>query len=696
MNGDPSPVLTAAIKDAIQTAYRAWLDARAFKARRGQREMIAFIARTLTAADHRIGLVEAGTGTGKTAGYVLAAVPIARALGKQIVIGTATVALQEQVVLRDLPDLVAQSGLNFSFEIAKGRGRYVCLKRLDDHLRADGGQAELLLEAATGDHQLVYQQMLERFMDRRWNGEQDDWDGELEVEAWRGVTTDHRGCANKRCSFFKQCPFFRARAALEGAQVIVANHDLILADLSLGGGAVLSAPADTVYLLDEAHHLPGKTQSHFSHASRLAATRSWADQLTAALGTLVQRFGRPQPLVDRTLEITAAAGELADGLFAVEEACADLTFVNRDDQSGIHRFALGVVDPAIVAAVSATAPALDQITAALERVRGLLQQVAEGELDWGQPGDVEDWLPVVGQLEGRALAVRALLKDYAGAGTKAAGNARIARWAVRTDLDMELVTAPVDPGRILNEQFWDPAYAVIMTSATLTSMGRFERFLEQIGQTDAAAIRIPSPFDYPSIAELVIPAMRSEASDPTAHTDEIGARLPALLKLQRSALVLCTSWRQLRRLEELLPAALRAQTLVQGDSAKHVLIATHRDRIDAGEQSYLMGLASFAEGLDLPDDYCRHVIITKLPFAVPDDPLSEATAEWLEAEGRNPFVELQVPDAAMKLVQACGRLIRHEADHGRITLLDRRVVTRRYGQTLLQSLPPFRLVVEAG
>ncbi|MEM6709566.1 MAG: ATP-dependent DNA helicase DinG [Pseudomonadota bacterium] len=705
----PSGALTAAMKDAIQDAYRAWLAARDFRPRRGQREMIAFIARTLTQHDHRFGLIEAGTGTGKTAAYVLAAVPVARALGKQIVIGTATIALQEQVVLRDLPDLVSRSGLDFSFQIAKGRGRYLCVKRLDDHLRADGGQASLVLDEQPADHQQLYQSMLEQFMRRAWNGEQDDWDGELPTDAWRGVTTDHRGCANKRCTFFKQCPFFRARGDLEGADVVVANHDLILSDLALGGGAVLSEPQDTIYLIDEAHHLPNKTQSHFTARMRLAGTRAWTDQLRTASGTLAQRLGRPESLVELAVTLSGAADELAGALVDIEGHCQDLDYGERDGEVAVHRFPLGEVPAALVAANRSAEPVIASVDSGLARIRSYLQQILEGELDWAEPSEAEEWLPVLSQLEGRTAGVAALLRDFAGA-ANASGGPRIARWVVQSDLDYELVSAPVDPGGILDEQFWSPAHAVIMTSATLTSLGRFDAFLGRIGlrldasvalpNADAEAVplaatlRIASPFDYPNIAELVVPKLAVEPSDPAAHTDAVAERLPQLLSVARSALVLCTSWRQLRRIVELLPETYAARALVQGDSAKQVLLATHRERIDAGEASYLIGLASFAEGVDLPDDYCRHVIITKLPFAVPDDPLSEATAEWLEAEGRNPFFELQVPDVAMKLIQACGRLIRHEGDYGRITLLDRRVVTRRYGRTLLESLPPYRVTVE--
>ena len=206
--------------------------------------------------------------------------------------------------------------------------------------------------------------------------------------------------------------------------------------------------------------------------------------------------------------------------------------------------------------------------------------------------------------------------------------------------------------------------------------------------------RIPSPFDYPNIATFNVPAMTADPRDSSAHTDEVTKLLPGLLALDRSALVLFASWRQLNEVVRRLPQALVDQLKVQGNGSKQALLNSHREAIDAGRSSYVVGVASFAEGVDLPDDYCRHVIVVKLPFAVPDDPLDEAMAEWLEAQGRNPFFEISLPDAAMRLVQACGRLIRHEGDHGRITLLDRRIVTQRYGARLLDALPPFRRVLE--
>ena len=167
--------------------------------------------------------------------------------------------------------------------------------------------------------------------------------------------------------------------------------------------------------------------------------------------------------------------------------------------------------------------------------------------------------------------------------------------------------------------------------------------------------------------------------------------LPELLGQEHAALVLFTSWRQMFAVLERLEDSVRRVLKVQGEGSKQALLEAHREDVQAGRQSVLFGLASFAEGVDLPDELCRHVVIVKLPFSVPDDPLDQAMAEWAEARGRNPFYELSVPDAALKLVQACGRLIRHEEDWGRITLLDRRIVTKRYGRDLLASLPPYRL-----
>jgi len=684
-----STALTDEVKDTIQSAYRAWLDARGFKARRGQREMVAQIARTLAADGDRITVIEAGTGTGKTAAYCLAAIPLAKALGKTVVISTATIALQEQVTLQDLPDIQHNAQLDFTLSLAKGRGRYLCLKRLDDHLKYTNQQEIPLFDVASADHTALYQEMLNRYGQGEWNGEIDSWPEGMLDDAWRPVTTDHRGCSNNRCSFFKQCPFFRARNTMDGVDVIVANHDLVLADLALGGGAVLPEPEDCIYIIDEAHHLADKTQNHFSVSARVNGTLQWLEHINTVLGSLAQRFARAPELVTLATNMSMETALLRAALDLLAAELQTLDYEPRDDELEIHRFALGEIPQSISDLATDALPSINKICDDLDRTHERLQEAVAGDLNWEKAFEAEDWLVPVGQLQTRALASRGLLQDYS---RGAASAHRHARWVNRTMSDVELVSAPIEPGYILDEVLWSRCFGAVCTSGTLTAMGRFDRFMERVGLgADIRALRIPSPFNYAEIAQFEVPKMDSDPREFDAHCGEVANMLPDLMASDVSALVLFTSWRQLNAVVKMLPDKLRDGLLIQGEAAKQVLIRDHRERVDAGEPSYLLGLASFSEGLDLPDDYCRHVIIVKLPFAVPDDPIDQAMAEWAEARGRNPFYEISVPDAALKLVQACGRLIRHENDHGKISMLDRRIVTQRYGQAILQSLPPFKM-----
>ena len=684
-------VLTDKLKARIQDAYRKWLKSRGFDPRRGQREMIAAIARVCTGPAPRIAAIEAGTGTGKTAAYCLAAIPIAQALEKTVVIASATVALQEQIVLRDLPDLAEAAGLDFDFALAKGRGRYVCLKRLDERLNRTANHPALENGGEdTEDHAAIHEELVEAYSAGKWDGEIDTWPRGIDAAAWRQVTTDHRGCTNNRCTFFLTCPFFKARNGLDGVRVIVANQDLLLADLNLGGGYILPAPEDCIVIVDEAHHLPVKTQQHFATRASINGTADWADRVNTVVASLTQRFARPPELEALAMRIPGESEAVKAAMRELGDRLAELEFTERRNGQQTCRFRLGEVDGAVAGAAEAAGVPVAALGLSVSAVHEKLGQAADGELAWQRAIEAEDWLPVVGPLEARGSAVAALLDDYAGARPGAGDGARFARWVNRTNQDTELVSAPIEPGRLLEDHLWSRCFAAVATSATLTAVGRFDRFLERAGIDDVEGRRIPSPFDFPNVAVLRVPAMRTDPRDRVAHTAEIAQLLPELLAGAQSALVLFTSWRQLNDVKAALPAELEDTLQIQGERSKQRMLERHRARIDDGKPSYLLGLASFAEGVDLPDDYCRHVVLAKLPFAVPDDPVDEAITEWVEEQGRNAFLEVSVPDAAMRLVQACGRLIRHENDHGRITILDRRLVTRRYGRALLDSLPPYR------
>ena len=296
--------LNAEIKKNIQTAYSQFLDARELKPRYGQKLMIAEIARTLGSielddegarvGDGHICVVEAGTGTGKTVAYLLAAIPVAKALGKKLVISTATVALQEQIVYKDLPDLKRQSGLKFNFALAKGRGRYLCLSKLD-RILTDVDAANASDQALYEDEYpqideqalTIYQSMMDALAANKWAGDKDEWKDEIDPPVWSRVTTDHRQCTGRRCSNVASCSFIKSRDALGSFDVIVANHDLVLADLALGGGAILPDPADTLYVFDEGHHLPDKALNHFAEHTRLIGAIKWLEQTNKVQGAML-------------------------------------------------------------------------------------------------------------------------------------------------------------------------------------------------------------------------------------------------------------------------------------------------------------------------------------------------------------------------------------------------------------------------
>jgi ATP-dependent DNA helicase DinG len=253
-----------------------------------------------------------------------------------------------------------------------------------------------------------------------------------------------------------------------------------------------------------------------------------------------------------------------------------------------------------------------------------------------------------------------------------------------------LRSVPVAIDDVLEGALWSRCRGALLTSATLAALGRFDHLFARAGlPADTQGLRLPSPFDYPRQGRLHIPAMRTDGGARDAHTDEIAEQIPELLEQERATLVLFTSWRQLRTVLGALPRRVERFVLCQGELGRSEILARHKAAIDGGKRSAIFGLNSFAEGIDLPGAYCTHVIICKLPFPVPDDPLFAGTCEWLARNGRDPFDELSVPEASLRMVQACGRLIRSEHDQGVITILDRRLVTRRYGRQILDALPPF-------
>lgn len=729
--------LTESVKHEIQQAYRDLLAGKGIRARYGQRLMIAEIARYLgeiTASDGKrtappgATVVEAGTGTGKTLGYLVAAIPVARALDKTLVISTATVALQDQIITKDLPDLKAHTGLEFSWTLAKGRGRYLCMSRLEARLHENGhGDSDtmplFLLDENPSEpgSAAFFEEMLGRYGAQTWDGDRDHWPEVIPDEVWRQVTTDHRQCTNRHCSYFDTCAFFNARKGLETADVVVANHDLVLADLALGGGAILPEPENVLFIFDEAHHLPDKALNHFAASVPLNSARQWLKQLSQAL-VKAQPWLPPATVAGKSIERIGDASRQLDGVLSqvYDEALNKTEWAfSEERRTAQWRYPEAALPEALTPLVAEARSA----TANLSRHLGVLADELQKAFDEKKTHELdretaEAWYPVIGGFHARAEEQLRLWVAWSEPAVTAGSDGNkgdpenereektvsrnkvppLARWSVRQRWDhaeeITFYSSPVLADHLLYSRLWSRAYGAVLTSATLTALGRFDRLRSRAGLPEATRyLVVPSSFRYSEMATIEVPPMSALPTDNEGYTRALVERLPEVWQGDRSTLVLFTSRRQMIEVRDQLAPEHPELIITQDDMAKGEVLQQHCRRIDDGKKSVLFGVASFAEGIDLPGRYLDHVVITRLPFAVPDDPIEASLAEWISQRGGNPFMEITVPDASVKLVQAVGRLLRTESDTGRITILDRRIVSRRYGQLLLDALPPFRRVI---
>ncbi|MFM1896390.1 MAG: hypothetical protein RLZZ385_1464 [Pseudomonadota bacterium] len=711
---DHDTMLSDDVKQTIQSAYRQLLDRYGFTPRAGQRLMIAEIARQLAVLAAEDGpspgegplcVIEAGTGTGKTMAYLLAVLPLAQALKRKVVLTTATVALQEQVVLKDIPDLLAGCDLSFTFAMAKGRGRYLCLSRLDSVLRSNDSLDAMLdlygedLERPDEGSRKLYQQMLDAISAGQWQGDRDDWQEPVADSQWRPVTVDNAQCMGARCAYFSQCFFFRARENISKVDCVVSNHDLLLADLALGGGVILPSPEDTIYIIDEAHHLPLKSNNHFSSFTRLKGSMGWLQQCDKAL----QRLAAETPLRD-AVSIGEVQPSLAELLASLQEdlqqawLTADeiLTSAPQLESYGNrsqYAFKLGVVPEPLQNLAGALESRFDRLTSGLQSLLEELKELVDDAPELVMRSQAEQWFPLLGSFAARSEGSLKLWRSFAR--PDAADLAPNARWLTLSEFndnhDIALASSPVLADHNLRQALWDNCAGAVLTSATLAALGNFDMLAMRSGLPERTRyLSIPSPFDFPNKARLVVPRLDCDPGDSQRHTALIVKALPELVGPDEAALMLFSSRRQMQDVMEGLPSEWRDRILCQDDYQKSQLLKYHRQRVDKGEGSVIFGLASFAEGVDLPGKYCTHVLIAKIPFAVPNDPVEMTLSDWVTQQGRNPFMTLAVPEAAFKLVQACGRLLRNEQDAGTITLFDERIVNKFYGQSILASLPPYR------
>lgn len=694
------------LKQNIQSVYRRILEARGFLPRQGQRRMIAEIFNTLADRGEEgkgpVCVVEAGAGTGKTLAYLLATLPLAQESGLKVVVATVTVSLQEQLVNKDIPEIQQASGLQFAYALAKGRGRYLCRLKLENLLHGDDSRAALRdlfkedLPDQQGSDPLLWEEMQQELEAGRWHGDRDDWKEPLATDRWQPLTAQRGECLGPRCRLYRKCCFYNARYELEEADCIIANQDLVLTDLALGGGVVLPAPEESIYVFDEAHHLPEKSNRHFAHSIHVRSEAAWLERSE----TIFKRMAEQQVLEPGAVkEFSSLTPDLRNRL---EMAHLLLQGMLRPDSDSYRNrvtqtFSLGEAPPELRELAGTLANLFRQLESRLDRVREQLRDKMEDDgAPAGEESDsatAETWFPFVGNLLDRAMTNRALWDSYAAEDEP--GKAPWARW-LSFDQDDETAdigvsSSPVLAAENLQESLWRRCAGAVLTSATLSALGEFSMLRLRAGLPEHTRyLSIPSPFPFFEAASLEVPRMGCEPSDKQGHTDFIIRSLPRLLGPKAAALMLYSSRVQMHDVLAGLPEEWRKLVLCQDDHQKFELLRKHRARVDKGKSSIIFGLASFAEGVDLPGMYCTHVLIARIPFAVPTDPVEETLSDWFEKEQRNPFMELSLPQAAFRLKQACGRLLRSETDSGRITLFDERIVRKFYGKRILESLPPFR------
>lgn len=606
-----------------------------FRLRPGQLTMAEQVAEAIAGREQLI--IEAGTGTGKTFAYL---VPALRS-GRKVVISTGTKSLQDQLYHRDLPALCAALGRPVRIALLKGRANYLCRHRLElaEQQAYSRGVSREVARAIPAI--------------RRWtittsSGDLADAPGLGERHAaWPWVTSTRENCLGTECPQFDDCFVLAARREAQAADIVVVNHHLLMADLVLkeeGFGELL--PGADAIVVDEAHQLPDVAAQFLGYAVSTRQLSTLARDLSGELLLSHQMSGALDPAIvalNEQVEVVHRAAEASAG--RIEQSQWSDRFIE----------------------------ALEGLAARTQELSEALEPLA----DEGQAAYV--------QLRERLLESAQRLNSFT-ADERPEG----VRWAETSPRNVSCRFAPLEVARELSGLMLSQDCAWILTSATLAVGEDFSHFQRRCGLNEARSLRLESPFDFGSQALLYLPQGLGDPGSPGHARDVVKAAMPVLEASGGRAFLLFTSHRALREGAEEIRQRIRADqgipVLVQGEASRDQLLREFRDAGNA----VLLGTGSFWEGVDVKGPALSVVIIDKLPFAVPDDPLLKARLTTIREQGGNPFFDEQVPQAIIALKQGVGRLIRDESDAGVVMLCDVRLVTKGYGRAFLQSLPPMK------
>ncbi|EJL92189.1 DNA helicase, Rad3 [Herbaspirillum sp. CF444] len=619
-----------------------------YRPRHSQTEMAKAIADAI--AGQRTLIAEAGTGTGKTFAYLVPAL----LWGGKVIVSTGTKNLQDQLYLRDIPTVRKALSAPVSVALLKGRSNYVCHFHLERTLQ--NGRM-------TSRDDVAYLREISRFMKTTSSGDKAELSKVPETAPiWNLVTSTRDTCFGAECQYYQDCFVMKARKEAQQADIVVVNHHLFFADVALKdtGVAELLPTANTV-IFDEAHQLPETATMFFGD------TVSTSQVLELCRDVLAEGLSHARDGAD-----------WAKVVAPVEKAARDLRLAFPED---IVRLAVNQIAPS-----SVFFPALETLRDKMDEMIAVLEKQAERA-------------ETIEQCRTRAIELSHQLDSWNGAQDKATsedGQAYVL-WVEAFTSSLQLHRTPLSIAPIFNKQREGVPRAWIFTSATLAVKNDFNHYTSQMGLWDEPAQSWPSPFNYEQQGLLYVPNNLPQPNS-FEYTDAVvDAALPAIIAAGGRTFLLCTTIRAVNRAAERLRQEFETRGLpfplmVQGEAGRTELL----DRFRAAGNGVLIGSQSFWEGVDVRGDALSLVIIDKLPFSPPDDPVLAARIAELEKQGLSGFMHHQLPAAIINLKQGAGRLIRDESDQGVLMICDPRLISKAYGRRIWQSLPPFKRTREIG